>query len=267
MTEIESNHVTKLDLRSGFPYWFALMVGVILFMAIQVVVNENYREAWNEIIPGLTLTLIVTAGAFAASMVLGLALGIARLSRNRLIETIARVYIEFVRGMPMLVWLFVIALVITPDLVDGFNSVTGQDFRARSVSFAWRGGIALSLFYAAFLAEVFRAGIQSVPSGQREAGRALGLSTRQVLQKISLPQAFRNTLPAIGNDLIALMKDTSLISIVAAAEITYQARIYSGSTFRFRESFFVLAMVYVVLTLVLSLLLQFWERRIATPGS
>lgn len=257
---------TSFDFRDGVPYWLIAMLGIIGFMVFQVIVNDAYREAYNEILPGLRLTLIVTAGSFVASMVLGLIIGIARVSTNRVLETVARVYIEFVRGMPMLVWLFVIALVLTPDAVDLVNKVLGTEIKTRSVSFAWRGAIALCLFYAAFLAEVFRAGIQSVDYGQKEAGKALGLTDRHVLRKITLPQAFRNTLPAFGNDLIALMKDTSLISVIAGAELTYQARIYSGSSFRFREAFFVLAVFYVTLTLALSLLLQLWERRLEIPG-
>ena len=265
-TDIEPTHTTNFDLKNGFPYWLIVMLGIIGWMVVQIITNDAYREAFNEIRPGLRLTLIVTAGSFLASMVLGLGLGLARLSRNRVIETMARVYIEFVRGMPMLVWLFVIALVLTVDVVDFINWVFQSDIKARSVSFAWRGSIALSLFYAAFLAEVFRAGIQSVASGQKEAGRALGLTQHQIMRSITIPQAFRNTLPAIGNDLIALMKDTSLISVIAAAELTYRARIYSGSTFRFREAFFVLAVFYVALTVLLSLLLQLWEKKLKVPG-
>jgi len=257
---------TSFDFRDGLPYWLIVMLGIIGFMVFQVIVNDAYREAYTEILPGLKLTLIVTVGSFVASMVLGLIIGIARVSSNRVLETVARVYIEFVRGMPMLVWLFLIALVLTPDMVDLINKIFGSDVKTRSVSFAWRGAIALCLFYAAFLAEVFRAGIQSVDHGQMEAGKALGLTDRHVLRKITLPQAFRNTLPAFGNDLIALMKDTSLISVIAGAELTYHARIYSGSSFRFREAFFVLAVFYVTLTLILSLLLQVWERHLEIPG-
>lgn len=256
----------KLDLKEGFPYWLAIMFAILGWMVFQVITNDNYREAFNEIRPGLKPTLIITVGAFVASMTLGLVVGLARLSKNRFLETIARVYIEFVRGMPFLVWLFVIALVLTPDAVDLFNSLTNGNMKTRTVTPEWRGAIALSLFYGAFLAEVFRAGIQSVTSGQKEAGRSLGLKHSQVMRRITLPQAFRNTLPAIGNDLIALMKDTALVSIIAGAELTYSARIYSGSTFRFREAFFILAMFYITLTLVLSLLLQWWEKRLAIPG-
>ena len=130
---------------------------------------------------------------------------------------------------------------------------------------AVRAAAALSLFYAAFIAEVFRAGIQSVPKEQAEAGRSLGLRDRQIMRRIVLPQAVRNMLPALGNDLISLMKDTSLVSVLAVRELTQMARIYSGSTFRFRESFFILVIIYVSLTLALSLILRWYERRIAIP--
>ena len=112
---------------------------------------------------------------------------------------------------------------------------------------------------------MFRAGIQSVPQGQREAGRAVGLTEGQIMRRVVLPQAVRNMLPALGNDLISLMKDTSLVSVLAVRELTQQARLYSGSSFRFREAFFIIMVIYVVLTLSLSLLLQWYERRIAIP--
>ncbi len=262
----EAPDTARIDFKDGFPYWLVIMLGIIGWMVFQIIVNDNYREAFNEIRPGLRITLVLTAGSFVASMFLGLVVGLARVSKSRILETIARVYIEFVRGMPFLVWLFVIALVLTPDAVKLVNSILGTDIRTRTVTAEWRGGIALSLFYAAFLAEVFRAGIQSVGVGQKEAARALGLKQSQIMRRVTLPQAFRNTLPAIGNDLIALMKDTALVSIIAGTELTYRARIYSGSSFRIRETFFVLSAYYIVLTLVLSLLLQYWERRMAVPG-
>jgi polar amino acid transport system permease protein len=160
----------------------------------------------------------------------------------------------------MLVFIFTVALVLVPDMADLVNQPS------RAVPMAVRGALALALFYAAFIAEVFRAGIQSVPSAQPEAGRSLGLTERHIMQRIVLPQAVRNMLPALGNDLIALMKDTSLISVLAVREMTQMARLYSGSTFRFRESFFILMVIYVVLTLSMSLLLRWYEKRVAIPG-
>ena len=102
--------------------------------------------------------------------------------------------------------------------------------------------------------------------GTIEAGRAVGLGKIQVFRFVTFPQALRNALPALGNDFIALMKDTSLVSVLAVGEITYQARIYLGSSFRIRESYFILAVIYITLTLLLSLLLQWWEKRLAIPG-
>lgn len=206
------------------------------------------------------MTFYLTFGSFVVALVLGLGLGLARVSRNTLVKNAAATYIEFVRGIPMLVFLFVIALVLVPD----FASLV--DMESRSINQAVRGSVALSLFYAAFIAEVFRAGIQSVPQEQPEAGRALGLRDHQIMRRIVLPQAVRNMLPALGNDLISLMKDTSLVSVLAVREVTQMARLYSGSTFRFRESFFILVVIYVVLTLALSLILRWYEKKIAIPG-
>jgi len=244
----------------GFEWWLVIMLGVIAWMAFQVVSNEAYSEAWENIIPGLRLTLYLTIGSFLVAMPLGLVIGLGRLSRNRVINTIAQLYIEFIRGLPMIVWIFLVAFVFTRDLADMLG------IKTRDISMTLRGGAALSMFYAAFIAEVFRAGIQSVDKGTIEAGRAVGLGRFQVFRFVTFPQALRNALPALGNDFIALMKDTSLVSILAVGEITYQARIYLGSSFRIRESYFILAVIYVTLTLVLSLLLQWWEKRLAIPG-
>ena len=155
-------------------------------------------------------------------MVLGLFLGLARLSKITWISNLAALYIEFVRGIPVLVFIFAIALVIVPD----FASLIGMESRA--IPQAIRAGAALTLFYAAFIAEVFRAGISVRAADQSEAGRSVGLTERQITRKIVLPQAVRNMLPALGNDLISLMKDTSLVSVLAVRELTQMARLYSG---------------------------------------
>ncbi|MEM9522016.1 MAG: amino acid ABC transporter permease [Actinomycetota bacterium] len=256
-TVTTTSSVTKIR---GLEPWLLIMLAVIAWMGFQVVTNDNYREAWDNIIPGFRLTIYLTVGAFLVAMPLGLVIGLGRLSKNRGINTISQVYIEFIRGMPMLVWLFVVAFVLTRDIAD----ILG--IRTRDISMVWRGGAALCLFYAAFIAEVFRAGIQSVDPGTIEAAQAVGLNRYRTFRHIVFPQALRNALPALGNDFIALMKDTSLVSVLAVGEITYEARIYLGSSFRIRESYFILAVIYVSLTLLLSLGLQAWERRLAIPG-
>lgn len=251
-----------------FPWWLIVMLLIIAAMVVAILFSEAYREAFTNIFPiplriaqGIALTLYLTAGAFVAATLLGLLIGLARISHNPWLSNAAAVYIEFIRGVPMIVFIFAVAFFITPDFADLIN------IDSRAIPQAIRGGAALSLFYAAFIAEVFRAGIQSVPRTQTHAGRALGLTDRQVMRKVVLPQAVRNMLPALGNDLIALMKDTSLVSVLAVRELTQMARLYTGSTFRFREGFLILMVIYVVLTLGMSLLLRWYEKRMAIPGN
>ncbi len=250
-----------------FPWWLVGMILIIGAMTFAVIFDEEYQEAFANIFTypfrfteGIFLTIYLTIASFVISLVLGLGLGLARISKRAFVRNASALYIEFVRGVPMLVFIFTIALVVAPDFADLIN------VSSRSIPSAVRAGAALSLFYAAFIAEVFRAGIQSVPGSQAEAGRAVGLTEPEIMRKIILPQAVRNMLPALGNDLIALMKDTSLVSVLAVREMTQLARIYSGSSFRFRESWFVLVVIYVVMTLLLSLLLRWYENRIAIPG-
>jgi polar amino acid transport system permease protein len=250
-----------------FPWWLVTMLTIISVLVIAVIFSPDYREAFENIFPipfdwtkGIMMTFYLTFGSFVVATGLGLVIGLARVSRSAWPRNIAATYIEFVRGIPMIVFIFVIALVIAPDFADLINQPS------RAFPQAIRAAAALSLFYAAFIAEVFRAGIQSVDREQSEAGRSLGLTERQITRRIVLPQAVRNMLPALGNDLISLMKDTSLTSVLAVREVTQMARLYSGSTFRFRESFFILVVIYVVLTLILSLILRWYERRIAIPG-
>lgn len=264
------------------PWWLIVMVGLIIYFVYLIVTNDEFNEAFRSIFPwpwsysgdwnkGIAMTLILTVGAFVIATFLGLFIGLARLAAydgpnivakigTTAIRHLATLYIELVRGIPMIVFIFFVALVLAPDFADLIN------IESRSISQAWRGTAALSLFYAAFIAEVFRAGIQSVPIGQIEAGRAVGLNKGQVTRQIVLPQAIRNMLPALGNDLIALMKDTSLLSVLAVRELTQMARLYTGASFRFREGFFVLMVIYVVLTFGLSLLLRWYEKRISVPG-
>ncbi len=253
--------------RKEFPWWLVGLLAIVALMVVAILFSEAYQEAFAAIFPvpfswteGIMMTFYLTIGSFLVATVLGLFIGLARVSKNTAVSNVAALYIEFVRGIPMIVFIFTIALVVVPDFADLINQPS------RAIPQAIRASAAMSLFYAAFIAEVFRAGIQSVPSTQSEAGRAVGMTESQIMRKVVLPQAVRNMLPALGNDLIALMKDTSLVSVLAVREFTQMARLYGGSTFRFRESFFILTVIYVVLTLSLSLLLRWYERRVAVPS-
>ena len=152
--------------------------------------------------------------------------------------------------------IFFIAFVMVPTAVE----VVGLENAA--ISMEMRAISALAITYGAFLAEIFRAGIQSITKGQMEAARSLGMSYGQAMRYVILPQAIRNVLPALGNDFVAMVKDSSLVSVLAVRDITQLSRLYAGSTFRFREAYFTVAMLYLSLTLVLSLLVQWMERRL-----
>ncbi len=241
--------------------WQWAMVATVLGMAVLVVISPNFREAYDEIVPqGILRTLRITGIAFVAANGLGLFIGLGRVSKNKWISNISAYYVEFVRGVPVIVFIFFIALSIIPDTARALGIPT------RSVGMEARATISLSLFYAAFIAEVVRAGIQSVDRGQVEAGLSVGLHRRQVTRRVVLPQALRNVFPAFANDLIALFKDTSLVSVLAVNEMTQEARLYSGSSFRFFESFVILMVAYVAITAVLSFVLSGIERKIAIPG-
>lgn len=245
---------------AGFPWWLVLVMGLIALMIYAVIVDDSYREAWDSIRPGISLTVWITLASFVVSLALGLAVALARMAKSTILKTIATAYIEIVRGVPFIVWIFLVSFVFVREFANL------ADISLQTITSTWRGIIALSLFYAAFIAEVIRAGIQSVPHGQTEAAMSVGLHPRQILRRIVLPQAIRNMLPALGNDLIALFKDTALLSVIAVQEVTQLARIYSGSSFRFRESFFVLTVFYLTLTIGLSLLLRWYEKHITIPG-
>ena len=225
-------------------------------MVFTIISGDEYIKAFNFIIPGIRITFGATFVSFLIALILGLFLGIGRISDNKFLSTISRTYIEFVRGIPILILIFTMAFVVVVDAAEFFNINNGN------VPMIIRAIIALSVFYGAYIAEVFRAGIESVPVGQREGGASLGLSERQVMRHIVLPQAFRNMLPALGNDFISMMKDSSLLSVLAVQDLTYKGRLYSGSTFRFQETYLVLTVLYLCITLLLSGLQRRLERRL-----
>lgn len=241
-----------------FPWWLVVILGVICFMVVQVVVDSFYRNIFNTIAQGLTTTLYVTAVSFVFALLFGLILGLGRVSKNVFLRNISIAYIEFIRGVPILVLIFAISYAVVPYIsrVSGLSNST--------ISLTTRAIIALVLIYGAYIAEVFRAGIESIGRGQMEAARSLGMSHIQAMRTIILPQAVRNVLPALGNDLIALLKDTSLVSVLGVREITQVARLSVSTTFRYEETYFILTFFYLSMTLVLSLLLQWVQRRVRT---
>jgi polar amino acid transport system permease protein len=245
-----------------FPWWSVIIVGVLSWMGWQILTNDAYELAWERIIPGLRLTISSTIQAFAIALVIALIIGMGQMSRNVVLRNLSRTYVEFVRGIPILPLIFTVALILVPELTKAINGPLENWFGWElKLSFQMRATVTLAVIYGAYMAEIFRGGIQSIPPGQTEAGRSLGLNRRQTLNSVVLPQAMRAIIPPLGNDFIAILKDTSLLSVLGALEITQRARQFSASTFKFREGYFVLAFIYLILTLGLSLLLGMLERR------
>ena len=285
------------DSWQKFPWWLVAIVGFLLLMGYLIVVNENYNEAfmfikgspgtWEDLVDrdfaafigkGVSVTVFTTLIAFGFALILGLMAGLGRISKNIVLRNVATTYVEFIRGVPTLVLIFTVAFVLVPligdlligDVVLEEGTAVSTNLRTnvamfgegiKAVSMNTRAIVALALIYGAFLAEVFRAGIESITKGQMEAARSLGMTQSQAMRKIILPQAVRNILPALGNDFIAMLKDSSLVSVLAVRDITQQGRLYAGSSFRFRESYLVLTFLYLSMTLTLSLILRLIEKR------
>ncbi|HYF62893.1 MAG TPA: amino acid ABC transporter permease [Herpetosiphonaceae bacterium] len=247
--------ISTRDLRR-FPWWLLVLLAIIVFMAIRIVIDDNYQNTFDAILEGLTTTLYVTGVSFVFALLLGLVLGLGRTSRNVVFQNIAITYIEFIRGVPILVLIFTISYAVVPAVAPllGLGS--------NAISLQTRAIVALVLIYSAYIAEIFRAGIESIGRGQMEAARSLGMSHVQAMRYVILPQAVRNVLPALGNDLIALLKDTSLVSVLGVREITQISRLTVSTTFRYEETYFILTLFYLTMTLVLSLLLQWLQRRV-----
>ncbi len=235
--------------------WVFILIALISWMIFIILTGEEYIKASEFILPGLQITFLSTFVSFFIAIFLGLFLGIGRISNNIFFSNLSRTYIEFIRGIPVLILIFTVAFVVAPNAAEFFNINNGK------VPMIVRAIIALSIFYAAYIAEVFRAGIESVPEGQKEGGSSLGLNEKQIMRYIVLPQAFRNMLPALGNDFIAMMKDSSLLSVLAVQDLTYKGRLYAGSTFRFNETYLVLTVLYLCITLFLSILQRKVEAR------
>jgi len=239
-------------------------MGVLLLGLI--VADPVYRNILTLLSKGIGVTAFVTLVAFGLASALGLGLAVCVLSGSAWLRNAARFYIEVMRGLPVLVLLLYIAFVVAPALVAGWNAVARPvglpELMTRDLSLMWRAILALAFAYAAFIAEVFRAGIQSVPAGQVDAAKALGLTGWQQFRLVVMPQAVRTILPPLGNDFVALVKDSSLVSVLGVADITQLGKVYAAGSFRYFETYNIVAFLYLTMTLGLSLGLGALERRL-----
>ncbi|MDO6588733.1 MULTISPECIES: amino acid ABC transporter permease [Rhodobacterales] len=251
--------------KADFPYWLVAVIAIGLYLFWQVFTDDTYSKVLNTLRKGIWVTVYVTLIAYAMACLLGLALALAALSRSIILRQIARFYIEIMRGVPIIVLLLYVAFVLAPGLVMAWNwvaEIIGADpIRTRDFSLLWRAIIALTLAYASFLAEVFRAGLQSVDIGQIEAAEALGMNRWQRFRHIVFPQALRTILPPLGNDFVAMLKDSSLVSVLGVTDVTQLGKVTAAGNFRYFETYNVVALVYLTMTISLSIALRRFEKR------
>ena len=194
--------------RREIPYWLLAIILCGVVFAWLIATDGNYATIFNALRRGVWVTLWVSLVAFTLATLLGLFIALCRLSRLRILREIATFYIEVVRGIPVLVLLFYIAFVGAPQLIWLWNLIGGgwlPVLTVRDFSMEWRAIFALTIGYSAFIAEIFRAGIEAVPVGQVEAAQSLGLSRRKTMALVVLPQAVRLVIPPLGNDFVAMI--------------------------------------------------------------
>ncbi len=268
--QIQSHLLPASDRLSRFPYWLlvALLLAVLAFWTISR--SENYQVIFAAVRKGVWTTIYVSIVAYSLAVLLGLIWTLMRVSPIRILQEISSFFVEIIRGIPMLVLLLYISFVGAPALVELVNwlgqpliaAEVMEEVNVRQVDFTVRAILALSIGYSAFISEIFRAGIQSIEKEQTEAAQTEGAGYWQTMRFILLPQAVRNVLPALGNEFVAMLKDSALVSVLGVQDITQLGKVYSASTFKFFETYNIVALLYLVMTLGLALFVRWIEQRI-----
>jgi polar amino acid transport system permease protein len=234
-------------------------LGLLIFLVLAK--PDPYGRIASFILDGVIVTLKVTLIAFVLVLVIGMIGGLGRISRSWFLHGISTLYVEVVRGVPLLVqifsWYFAFPAIIR-NIGARFNIVSLRDYLADPVMMAI---VALAFCYGAYMSEIYRAGIQSIPKGQMEAARSLGMNYFQAMRYVILPQAIRVILPPIGNEFISLIKDSSLVSAVAVTDLTLRGRQFQATSYMAVETWAVVTLMYLVLTLFSARIVTWIERK------
>ena len=209
---------------------------------------ELMAQAVPLLLTGAAVTVQITALSVLLGILIGLFVGVARISTYRAVNLLAAVYVDFLRGTPLLVQIFLVYFalpVVTGQRIDPFIAAIA----------------ACSINSSAYVAEIFRAGIQSIDAGQMEAGRSLGMTWMQTMRYIIIPQAARRVFPPLGNEFIALLKDSSLVSVIGFEELTRRGQLIIARTYASLEIWICVAIIYLVMTVSISRLVAWLERR------
>lgn len=270
------------DTLSELPWWLLILVLAAAVLVYNFSTDETYNAVWDFLKSGIIVTIRVTLIAYAFAITIGLLVGLARVSSNMILYNIATLYVNIMRGLPILVNLLYVAFVFIPAVLALINGIgnflaeinllqpentlalLGNRRAGLEVGFEVRAIIALALSYGAFESEIFRAGIESIGRGQMEAARSVGMSYVQAMRHIILPQAVRRVLPPLGNDFIAMLKESSLVSALGVSDITQLGRLYAASSFEYLKTYNMVAFLYLTMTILLSMGVKAMEVRLKT---
>jgi polar amino acid transport system permease protein len=260
--ESELNLIPGNELTSRMDAWWWLVGAVALVIILLIVFRPDpYRYILLFVRDGLLTTILLTVVSFVFILLVGIIGGLGRIAKNPLIHFVASMYVEIFRGIPLLVqliwWYFA-----APVAVRNFGSLIHfqpfADYQSNAFVLAVVG---LVICYGAYMSEIFRAGIESIPKGQVEAARSQGMTYLQAMRHVVLPQAIRVVMPPVGNEFIMLIKDTSLVSAVAMADLTRRGREYMSAHFNPIETWTMIALLYLVMTLFFTRIIDWLEKK------
>jgi polar amino acid transport system permease protein len=255
-------HIPGAEPSARIDAWWGLVAGVIgLTIALAILRPDPYLRIIKFVRDGILISILVTIVSFLLVLVAGLFGGLGRLSKNTIIHGISTLYVEMVRGVPLLVQLLFWYYAF-PDVIKSLGSALGiealANYRANAILMAILG---MTVCYGAYMSEIYRAGIQSIPKGQLEAARSLGMSYAQAMRYIVLPQAVRVILPPVGNEFISLLKDSSLVSVVAVADLTRRGREFMSANFIPLPTWTMVGLLYLIMTLFSARIVAGLEKR------
>jgi polar amino acid transport system permease protein len=240
----------------SIPWWAVILTIVGITVGWSVLTSETYLTVIRFVTDGISLTLRVTFISYIIGLIVGLMFGLMRVSDNPVLYAASTLYVEVMRGIPLLVIILYMGFVLTPMLRDATEGQINLQGEPAAI-------LGMAVGYGAYMAEVYRSGIESIERGQMEAARSLGMNYIQAMRHIILPQAIRRILPPLGNNFISMLKDSSLIAVIALPDLLQMGRLYVSRTFRAFEGYNTVALLYLVMTLFLSLIVRFVERRAA----
>jgi polar amino acid transport system permease protein len=246
-----------------FNAWWISLIGALATISYLCIFKPDpYLDILKYLPDGIVVTFQVTILSILLALVLGLITGLGRISRNKAINLIASTYVEVIRGIPLLVQLFYIYFALG-QIFSNLPETNALFIFLRNMPPLVAAVAAMGFCYGAYMGEVFRAGIESIDKGQTEAARSLGFNRTQTMFLVILPQAWRTILPPVGNEFIALLKDSSLVSILAVADLLRRGREYASVSFNYFEAYTMVALIYLVITLILSKGVSHMESRLS----